>query len=1301
MVKVKKNQKTNQKNINKNVFRFLTIFLLLCSLALGILFSTWRFSKDYKLGNDFRGYYSALVSVDNVNNEKKANNQPNGDAKEAAKVLEQRLNPMGTNQIIIETAGLNYLKVLSPIEAYKNKIVFQNQIQRKGGAILLNEEYKDLQFKDQERTGINDFFSSAKSTSITTARGKNPAVSFELKGSNFSSLFKAEEGQTSAKLKMSVLIDADGFYNDIRNFYNLVEADKNEEKVNLYFEQIIEPFRNIYNNSETSDNAKKILADFFKGRYTITTSGNNKSYSYVNLLDKNFERKTFLDHFSDFEFLSDTSGYVYDPNAKTDDFKEGGKYAEEVIGYSISSGNDRSTKLGKVNELFNEFNPVMAKFLNTNANSLNKKIYNSLTNYFLFDGTASNSGRLNEASTSVNGAYGYIKDNHFITEYPKDPESKAKMGASVFNASTKGFVFTVNEISEISGSITSLMLSFAIIFMGVIALALMIYIAFLYRVLGIFMIAIILAITGLTLLSTTWFGLTLGPETIIGIILIIALNLEIFVLIFENIKYNIFNKQRGVKTSFNISIKENLGIAIDVIVALIVPSICLFWITSNALQSFAIIISMGMAFSILLTVLFAVILFKMLINTNIFNNNLWLFALNTSFAKNGRPVLNYKIYTLKNKIQKLDYATINDKKIEVLERQKSSLNDSVHSLSSKSQKATLKKIEKIEKKLLNLKSFKIDSKDIDKRKALQAKLATLETKLAQKEQKHEELHVLKAEKIKEKLNKKINKKITKIKTKISKLDQEKYITKINKLNLAIEELNYVLNDNTETIIEQESEIVTSTKEKLKVKTYEKVIKHGSKLLAFILIILTSIAALVGGLWGPNYDATFGNRTEYTIWGSNIDEFYQNIEAVSNKDEPNNELINIAKNTVENFNDFENENPTLEPSSSKRQLKKTQLVSNFIDTVFLNKEYVNYLANITNAITTYVNHNHSVSYGSKFEYNSKTSDEENYPWISLSVATTNSEQSSIAKNVFQRMGINITNAREDRGFISKRIRPATMLWMSFQMLWTVLAIILGLLIYILIRFKWTYYIAMIVAIILTPAITLGAIVALQIPLGMSSLISIVASISFVCMALFIIFGKARSLIVSKDEKSLNEYFKKEIEYSYNTKSEKKRIKDELFLIKADLKLALKSKDLTVKEKRELYAQFSKTKQEKYLAFKDIRKENKIKISRVAKENNYLKEVMVQTFRFGVKRTYLIGSVYIAVALLLAMTLSPLLAFGISLIIGILSSALVVLFVAIPIWIGLEQLRIRNHLSRKHFINNLKVSGEEQIIEGIND
>ncbi|AKU79602.1 protein translocase SecDF, variant type [Spiroplasma turonicum] len=1232
------NNNNKKKNIKKSsIIKFFSMIVILSGLIIGIFFSSLFFSDNYKLGSDFKGYYSALVSVDNTNNDESTENQPNGNAEEGAKVLNDRLNPMGSNQIIIETAGKNFLKVMSPMDIYESETVFANQIQRNGGIVLLNNENKDMQISGEKdnitRKGISDYFTAATATTITGKLSKEPAISYDLNGDNFTSLFPSDEtNQTPLNLK--IMIDADGFFNDIRNFYKLISGDL-KDRVNSFFDIIINPLRDTYKKSD--EDTKNILFDLFYGKWKTETSGGINDFQYGSLITDDISNTQFLDSIVDsFSYESDTSKYVYDANAKTEDFKtEEGKYHNNIKIYKEGQGHNL-VDFKRIDSVFSLLSSSLISFYNNFKDTIqnkNKKYYNNMESYFLFSGSI-----LKNGSESNDG---YIKDNKLYTKTQND--SKARIGASLFNASGKGFVFKVNSVATYNASVTKIMLIIGIVFMAVVALTLFIYMCFFYRLLGLFAMIITLAIIGTTLLTITlWFGLTIGPETIIAIFILVAINVEIFSLIFESMKENYFLKQRGLKTSFNLSVKENIALIFDIIVAILIPVVSMFWLTSNTIQSLAITLTIGSLSTIIFAVIIGLILFKLCVSTNILNKYPSLFALNT--LSKG-----YEFSKL----------------------------------------FLIIKINKIKSKIAKNISKNNESENVD----LNKKLLVLEQKLEDHRLKLENKKQAKSDKKIAKLNIKLEKYNNLLKT----IDKEKNSYKYQKLEFKIKDINYLIGNDVLESETDETIVVSSTKERLRVKSTEKVIYTGLKVLPLFTILVIGLSIILGFFVGVKYDNTFGGRTEYTLWGDRIDTLYDQIGNLDSDDAPNGLEEKIA--SLQNqFNEYKNENH----SNDEVTFKKTQIVSEFINYSFLNNNVINYIANAPSS-KPYNNTSFNVSNGTNFNYNKvESSQQESINWITLSVSTTDNSQSAIVKRFFSNLYVSKDDEPSaESGFITKRINPSTMLDLTIQLAYSVLALILALIIYIIIRFKWTYYVAMAIGVIATPLLLSGLIISLQIPFGSLIIIGITTSILFALTTSFAIFGKVRSLIASRNQKSLVTFFNKEVEYAYQIKEKKRQIAHEIFLEKQALKIKLSEKEHSREELRKLNLEFNKFAYEKRSEYKKYARENKELIYKVAKENNYLSEILVKTFKFGFTRFLLVFTLFLSLSLLLVIAINPILYFGIALILGVIISNLFILFLSLPIFIYLEKVRIRNNLARKRFINKLVVSNEEQIIEGIND
>gem|GEM_PF-5997458 len=121
--------------------------------------------------------------------------------------------------------------------------------------------------------------------------------------------------------------------------------------------------------------------------------------------------------------------------------------------------------------------------------------------------------------------------------------------------------------------------------------------------------------------------------------------------------------------------------------------------------------------------------------------------------------------------------------------------------------------------------------------------------------------------------------------------------------------------------------------------------------------------------------------------------------------------------------------------------------------------------------------------------------------------------------------------------------------------------------------------MVVGIIIAPAATLAVIIGLHLNFGIGTLVALVVGIMIMISTMISVFGKSRSLIATKDESSLKQFFKEEIDLFSALKNKKNQIKNEIFVRKTEYKISLKTEDLSKEQKQELKIEFKKYKHEK--------------------------------------------------------------------------------------------------------------------------
>ncbi|KAF5273344.1 hypothetical protein FQR65_LT17176 [Abscondita terminalis] len=414
---------------------------------------------NYRLGYDFKGYYSSRVAVHNINNEQLESNQPNGDAREAAGILSDRLNPLGMLDIKVQVAGANYLRVDAPIDSFVNEIAFKNELQKTGGVMIFDQNYNDAQGDGEARKPLSDLIVTANDSAVTIQNKKVPTIEFGLtEGGAFSSMISAlapsgEDGQATAAPVITIVTDVDSFLNDVRSSYLYSQKEDQSDVLDDYYTYIIKPFQDIFVKQDTSEQIKAILADYFLVSFKEKNTNGTNTTKYFNLLSSSLIRSGLdIEKYIDtLEFVNSTNKYVYDSNAKGDDFKDDGKYSGLIdtvtIGDGISTSVTFTPSTMKINEVFNNLNKTVYSVINAQGNNFEKSILNEIAKYTIFAGevaTSTGNGQLTSNGTIVD-------DKQFIAVVTS--ASVAKSGATIFNAAGKGFTFNVSSLTTHEGVI--------------------------------------------------------------------------------------------------------------------------------------------------------------------------------------------------------------------------------------------------------------------------------------------------------------------------------------------------------------------------------------------------------------------------------------------------------------------------------------------------------------------------------------------------------------------------------------------------------------------------------------------------------------------------------------------------------------------------------------------------------------------------------------------------------------------------------------------------------------------------------
>src|SRR5699024_10866670 len=187
-------------------------------------------------------------------------------------------------------------------------------------------------------------------------------------------------------------------------------------------------------------------------------------------------------------------------------------------------------------------------------------------NYVLFGDSVSTEAQKNSAA--------YFENDKFYTQV--QTQSQAKINASIFNAAGEGFSFVASSVTEVKSPISSLQLIIAMSILILLILLLFTFMLIMYRLLALFTIIVSVTSISVTAAIMTAFKISFGLEAVLGAIILLTLAFDISSLLFSLIRHNLYNKKRGVRSSFNISAKEVAVYGIDMLIAIIISSISLF-----------------------------------------------------------------------------------------------------------------------------------------------------------------------------------------------------------------------------------------------------------------------------------------------------------------------------------------------------------------------------------------------------------------------------------------------------------------------------------------------------------------------------------------------------------------------------------------------------------------------------------------------------------------------------------------------------------------------------------------------------
>lgn len=1280
------------KNVEtKKIVHFLIIILMLLALVFGFVFSAVETSKGIKLGSQYRGSFQAVVGVYKVDQkEENKENLPSGDAKKGAEILQNKLSPFADGSINVTIDGVSRLIVTAPRDAYdNNQKLFANAIQSTGGLFIFNEKNTDVMLDADlmgktgglkadiaEKASTSELLGAVSQVSRPVGVTNRPFLKFDLTNDYFASLNKASDSAPGPVLKM--IVDTPTLLANLRDYFAFATNDEQlDEYLQVFLDNVLSPLRNDIKDNKISGDAARILKDFFKIQYWDQNGDDSWSTQTASLVDPNFrsndnwnletvKKLLYADQNSEhyFEYQNDVTKYVYDPNAVGDDFtKDDGKYRQPL------KLNDNQKDV-PINEAFNALtNNLLPLLLDdkkeektpTNDNpfgirdGFNKKLF---ADFFIYNGavvgpipTSDKSNQLPEANkgTIINSDF-YVGTKNYTV---------AKTAAAQISQTTTGFTFHVFSVSKMDAIISNAMFIVSIVALLIIGLAIAIFILFFYRLMGLFTIIVAITIAGLTLLMHVVFGIVVGPEIIAIMFVLVGLIMDISVVMFEAFKNNIYLEKRPIITSFNISNRETLGLVVDVLLASLLPNIVLFWIGIGFLKNFATILTMG----ILFTFIFGVVVLRLLIyftsHTSIWKKHPWLLPIDTSLDYDGRFIYHYLILS---KQEKLDGYT------------------SQSEISAKD----LLQIKKLEERIQILKT----------------KDSAFITKKDQKEAKR-----------KIRWERKWRKQLQSYKTKRNKVKSKNRFAylRINHYEQKIIYLNYLLNagDNAE------GESLSVINDQL-TRIEQTTAKTGWITLS-VTILCTILAIIMAFTIGLNYSINFGRGTQYYIYGNFVQSTVDQMSAAAgsidwaNGDDEKSEKIQNQLNKI-----VEDTKKEVEDKYDVFDEKEWQALSVYRGYRFLISN--NYLQNLDNRIKGINFKNAVFAYGTDYSRIDPTSSSfVNEPWFSITTTNNLIPKNNGVKTAMQKFAGRYSGTghpsapTNDGGILGMSLEPHTAVNQMRQIAITFGIILLALLIYMLIRFKWTYYVALALGLILVLAFTISLIVIFRIPFTIEALAGILGVLGFALVSGMLFLGRGKSIIVSKDEKVLNDYFDQEIVLQVQKKQLKLDFKNQIREMKKSYRQDLKAIDKKEPEYRKTIKalkkaqtlEFNKFKNEQKTGLKKQVDELNLQISLEARKNNFLKEIFANVLHFGLLRTIFLASFYLAIGVIAAVTLPAIGIMGFTLVIGVVATTLVMITIVLPVWIQLERRRIRMRYGYKKFVNNLTVSHEEQIINGLND
>ncbi|ATG97360.1 protein translocase SecDF, variant type [Mesoplasma lactucae] len=1357
----------DKKTNGRKIIRLLSILLLTVALVLGIVLSSVKVGKDAKYGAEYNGTYQAsvLVKSDNTKQQDKLN------MKEMSKSLQEKLSPFNDEQININIQGKDRLQVRASKTAYNNNpLNFRQQIESNGGMFILkdvNGIYSDIYSEDAVKKAVETnneratsdliFDKSVSTASLGNGQGRSPFVNMSLKTSKGANDHYVLQDVISAltqdqkQPRLTFVTDYEQLINELRYFYTL--DDTREDFTQAYYDQIIVPAQKQYELFKKSDKREDqikalVLRNLFSGTitYTITGAGTVINQT-ISLLDKtnqfnggsssiniggltvsgtgNYNSfKAMLSIFTPASTSSSvavtklgytpaiTSNFIYDsgtPNGLNDKLKFELDYAGTTGLNSLEITKQEAfnitTSFFMTQIIFADSANNIDK--NTGAYGLNKdlvKLYPSLQNNFLYrnykspyaiiDATSQKDNKVSVpglVSSDVafiaekdlgSGSSDRLKSTGFYI--PTDSQTTARKAVASIQQNTLGVSYIVESVVPMTPSVSHGAYIASIVFLSIIALALALFLLFFYRLMGLYTIVIAATSAALLLLiGSLGFHIAIGPQFICALFLTIAVIVDVSMILFDSFQDNFYKKHQGAMTSFKISNKETWSIAIDALIAAFIPSVVLFWVGNGEIKNFATLATIGVFLALILGLCLGRLIYWLLMKSKWVIDNPWLLPIDTEFRSFKTAKLEYDINQCQQYLAKMDKKT------------------------------------------------KYTSKELIKIKQMTDKLAKLQAEYAKKEVELDKKTVLQDEKTVKSLNKQKSR-LEQWKQKVLKFfkkeNKESWIG--NKFDEQIEDIDYLTQLNSEQAVdetEQKDLDINDLSISQKTNVYNKTkwVSRVGMILVPIILLIGVLAAIIGGTIGPRYSSAYGKGQVFVVYNANnstaaLSNTYDKIiepGAMINDDNKSDDAQKLRNKLAE---------LRKEAADSKKPLtdaEKANIVSEFYKYVIDENLYTTINGSATGiklkssrldfeVIPNYIFLNPS-----------------NDPTPSAAVQITSNSTDQHSRSQFKKLLRFIANgqwnintdedANVDDGLKAYDLAP----YSSSQQLRDI-GIVLGimlaaLIIYMVIRFKWTYYVALALGLVLAVGLVFALAVIFRIPFSVEMLSGIAFLITFTLITMMLVLGKGKNTLNAEKKDKLETYFDKEIKlnadirqkkYDYkqklaNLKKEIKKLKKELHSYekreKRGVSIDAEAKQNTQTQLEQLQEQYKTVKKVDGEEFKQFKIKTDKQINELSRKNLYFKDLYGKLIDFSVWRMITIGVLFLATALVMTVTMPSIFSLGLIILIGIIVGSIVSLFIVVPVWVFFEKKRIRSAFGYKNFVNSLKVSQEEQIVKGIND